>query len=202
MDALTASVTKRLAALWVDSLVAALVFWPVALAAGFDMDSWEPLLFSIVFSAGYFIAFIGGGGATPGMLTLGIGVVDEASSESIGYRRATVRFGVWLIGGWLLMIGWLWGLGNPRRQTWHDKAAHSVVVQTRGLDGSRQRDDSPQPWYRGAAGLLLCMVLGVIGISLVASLPAPFATVLLLGGILALAVAIGAIVIRRASLIR
>jgi uncharacterized RDD family membrane protein YckC len=86
----------------------------------------------------YLVAFDGGSrGATPGKRIVGIRVADEATGGPIGYSRATVRRLIYLIGGWLLFIGWLWGLGNARRQTWHDKAAKSVVVRAASPRRSR-----------------------------------------------------------------
>ena len=43
------------------------------------------------------------------MYVVGIRVVDETDGSPIGFRRAAIRFGVWLVGAWCLFIGWLWG---------------------------------------------------------------------------------------------
>ena len=70
-------------------------------------------------------------GATPGKRIVGLRVTDESGGGAIGYRRATVRRLVYVIGGWLLFVGWLWGLRDPQTQTWHDKAANTIVIQNR-----------------------------------------------------------------------
>jgi len=48
----------------------------------------------------------------------------------IGYGRAFVRWLVSLVSGFVILIGYLWMLWDSEKQTWHDKAANSVVVPT------------------------------------------------------------------------
>jgi uncharacterized RDD family membrane protein YckC len=76
------------------------------------------------------VAFDGGPrGATPGKRVLGIRIADEVTGASIGYGRAAVRRLVFVVGALVFYIGWLWLLSNPERQTWHDRAARSLVIR-------------------------------------------------------------------------
>jgi uncharacterized RDD family membrane protein YckC len=78
----------------------------------------------------YLIAFDGGPrGATPGKRLVGIRVVDEVSGAPIGYRRATLRRLVYVVGAASMGVGWLCVLWDARRQAWHDKAARSIVIR-------------------------------------------------------------------------
>jgi uncharacterized RDD family membrane protein YckC len=67
-------------------------------------------------------------GQTLGKRVLGIRVVDDATGGSIGYARALLRFVVSGISFIALLFGYLSMLGDSAGQTWHDKAARSLVV--------------------------------------------------------------------------
>ncbi len=74
-------------------------------------------------------------GQTVGKMALGIAVKDLDDGGSIGYARA---FGRWLVGYilWVIIyipgiIDLLFPLWDPKKQTLHDKAVRSVVVQVR-----------------------------------------------------------------------
>ena len=93
------------------------------------------LLIFILPKAIYDTAMIGSRNQTFGKMALHIKVVDEADRVTpIGYGRAFTR---WLSTAflWALftvpgVLDHLWPLRDGRRQTLHDKFAHSVVVRT------------------------------------------------------------------------
>ncbi len=70
----------------------------------------------------------GRGGESPGKRTLGITVVGT-DGVPIGLARSAVRRFVLILGQLFFYVGWLVALRDPRRQTWHDEAAHSLVVR-------------------------------------------------------------------------
>jgi uncharacterized RDD family membrane protein YckC len=76
----------------------------------------------------YFTYFHGTSGQTPGDAALAIRVIDLQGGGSIGYGRAFIRWLVSIVSGIVLLIGYLWMLWDGEKQTWHDKAAGSVVV--------------------------------------------------------------------------
>jgi uncharacterized RDD family membrane protein YckC len=84
----------------------------------------------ILVSLAYFTYFHGKTGQTPGNAVLGIRVVDvrERIGEPIGYGRAFLRWLVSLVSAIVFLLGYLWMLWDPRKQTWHDKAAGSLPV--------------------------------------------------------------------------
>jgi uncharacterized RDD family membrane protein YckC len=87
-------------------------------------------LLGILVSVGYFTYFHGATGQTPGNAALGLRVVDvrDRVGQPIGYNRAFIRWLVSIASGAVVLLGYLWMLWDPRKQTWHDKAAGSVPV--------------------------------------------------------------------------
>jgi uncharacterized RDD family membrane protein YckC len=81
-----------------------------------------------VISLGYFTYFHGATGQTPGNAAVGIRVLDADTGEVIGYGRAFIRWLVSIPSAIILLLGYLWMLWDPRRQTWHDKAAGSLPI--------------------------------------------------------------------------
>jgi uncharacterized RDD family membrane protein YckC len=84
----------------------------------------------------YYIYFNGSEkGQTPGKMAMGIATKDESGQQPIGYGRAAGRFGIvfacGVVCGIALLVDYLWPLWDPRRQAWHDKVAHSLVVNVR-----------------------------------------------------------------------
>jgi uncharacterized RDD family membrane protein YckC len=82
----------------------------------------------LLISLGYFTYFHGSTGQTPGDAALSIRVIDLQGGGSIGYMRAFIRWIVSLVSALVILIGYLWMLWDSEKQTWHDKAAGSVVV--------------------------------------------------------------------------
>ncbi len=76
-----------------------------------------------------FCRWTGSQGATPLRRTIGVLIIDETDGTYIGTRRAFTRWVVSIISGLALLIGYISMLWNPRKQTWHDRAAKTVVVK-------------------------------------------------------------------------
>jgi uncharacterized RDD family membrane protein YckC len=102
------------------------------------------LIFSVV-DIVYFAVLNGGeSGQTVGQMVFGIAVRDETSGGAIGSQRAALRILVLtpgLILDWIPVLGLLAGiytiiaglspLWDSRKQGFHDKAAHTVVIRVR-----------------------------------------------------------------------
>ena len=67
-------------------------------------------------------------GQTVGMRAMNIRVIDLATGGRVDYGRCVVRYLVAFLSGLALLLGYFWMLWDPERQTWHDKAAGTVVV--------------------------------------------------------------------------
>ena len=115
---------RRFAAAFIDALVVGVVEFILRLVLG-----GAGIALSIVFSFGYYTYFHGRTGQTPGDAALGIRVVDIDNGNVIGYGRAFGRVLVSIVSGLVLVLGYLWMLWDPRKQTWHDKAVSSLPVR-------------------------------------------------------------------------
>jgi uncharacterized RDD family membrane protein YckC len=74
-------------------------------------------------------------GQTVGKRVMHIRCVDAETGEPIGFRRGLARYAVVALLGLAFIvpafIDGLWPLWDDRRQTWHDKAVRSLVVNAR-----------------------------------------------------------------------
>ncbi|CAA9265890.1 MAG: hypothetical protein AVDCRST_MAG42-3181 [uncultured Chthoniobacterales bacterium] len=66
--------------------------------------------------------------ATPGKLAVGIKVVNAETGERLTFAQAALRYIGYIVSFVPLLAGYFWMLGNPRKQTWHDLLAKSVVI--------------------------------------------------------------------------
>jgi uncharacterized RDD family membrane protein YckC len=93
------------------------------------LDAGLAYILTIVIGIAYFVYFEGGPtGQTLGKKMLNIRVIDANRGGPIGYGRALLRYVVEAIFSGILLLGYLWMLWDREKQTWHDKAASSVVV--------------------------------------------------------------------------
>jgi uncharacterized RDD family membrane protein YckC len=114
---------RRFAAALIDGIVLGVVSEILKVILG-NAGTGLGLLISLV----YFTYFHGSTGQTPGDAALAIRVIDLQGGGSIGYMRAFIRWIVSIISALVFLLGYLWMIWDPEKQTWHDKAAGSVVV--------------------------------------------------------------------------
>jgi len=118
---------RRVGALIVDALVLAIPTIIVIIVLG---NTGIANAITTLISLVYYVALEGGPtGQTVGKRALGIRVLDfRGGTGAIGFGRALVRNLVKYISGVVVLLGYLWMLWDREKQTWHDKAATSVVV--------------------------------------------------------------------------
>lgn len=103
------------------------------LLTGLDVDDDAAL--ATVLSTGGVIGFLllqiywEGLGGTPFRRGYGAVIVDMTTGQPIGMGRAFVRIVVANISLLAFGLGFLWMLWDPKSQTWHDKAARTLVVK-------------------------------------------------------------------------
>lgn len=143
-----ASFGRRLLASLLDVLVVFGINIVLGLAVGFvigflsafSTDDTRNLLVSslqevlglvqMVIGYAYFIYFTGKKGQTWGKKWTGIKVVTMDTSAPPGYLTAFLREVIFkLISGIVFLLGYLWMIRDPKKQTWHDKLAHTVVIR-------------------------------------------------------------------------
>lgn len=73
--------------------------------------------------------WIGNRGGSPLRVRLGVLILDENDGSYIGTKRAVFRGLMSYVSQIALLLGYLWMLWDPKKQTWHDKVAKSVVVK-------------------------------------------------------------------------
>jgi len=127
---------KRLAALIVDNVLLYAVSTLVAIQATSSSAATDlRVLAELVLTFLYFGYLNGVHGQTVGKRLFGIRVVDADTGELIGFRRGLARYGVVALLSMAFvvpeLVDGLWPLRDPRRQSWHDKAVRSVVVNVR-----------------------------------------------------------------------
>ena len=71
----------------------------------------------------------GSRGGSPLRVRLGVLVLDENNGSYIGTKRALYRGLMSYVSQAALLLGYFWMLWDPKKQTWHDKVAKSVVVK-------------------------------------------------------------------------
>ncbi|HEV2591006.1 MAG TPA: RDD family protein [Gaiellaceae bacterium] len=117
---------RRFGASLIDGILVGIVSTILRYALGTGLGT----LLGFVVAAVYFTWFHGSTGRTPGNAALGITVVDINGGGSIGYGRALGRWAMSYVSAVVILIGYLWMLWDPKKQTWHDKVAGSLPVHT------------------------------------------------------------------------
>lgn len=77
---------------------------------------------------GYYVGLNAHGG-TLGKRAVGLRLQSDKTGEDIGYGAALVRYVVAIASAVVLLLGYFWVIWDSKNQTWHDKAAGSVVVR-------------------------------------------------------------------------
>ena len=68
-------------------------------------------------------------GQSIGNKILGIRVLDADTGRSLSYARAFTRALMSSLSALAFFLGYLWMLWEPRKRTWHDIVANSLVVR-------------------------------------------------------------------------
>lgn len=117
----------------VANLVA--LFAALVLGASIAVWTWAPEESSGISVAVIVVAVVWyrfkweGAGGSPLRRAMGVWIVDETTLEPIGTRRGSIRALVRLVSEFVLYLGYVWMIWDPKRQTWHDKAVRSIVVK-------------------------------------------------------------------------
>lgn len=117
---------RRFGGSLIDGIVLGVVSGILRYAIGNGLGT----LLGLVVAAVYFTYFHGSAGRTPGNAALGITVVGIDDGRPIGYGRALGRWAMSYVSGIVILIGYLWMLWDPRKQTWHDKVVGSLPVHS------------------------------------------------------------------------
>ncbi len=139
-----ASWSRRAIAYLIDAVILTAVWIGAWIASALVGTHAIATIVNILIDTVYFSLLVAGPrGQTPGMRTVGIAVRDRKTGGTIGFRRALVRsltMGVLSAALYLpFVLDCLWPLWDSEYQSWHDKAARTLVVEvnpTLGTSGS------------------------------------------------------------------
>jgi len=115
-----------------QDLVKILIRWSV-MGKISPEGAWLVALYCLVLGllwSMYFVGFTAACGQTPGKKIMGIHVVDE-NGTSVDWSSASVRFFIGYSVSLLpLGLGFYWALVDKNNQTWHDKIAGTLVIES------------------------------------------------------------------------
>jgi uncharacterized RDD family membrane protein YckC len=122
-----ASFGVRFVAALIDGVMLAVVGTIIRLIIGDVLGSVVNILLGLAY-----YAYLEGSpsGQTVGKRAMGIRVIDFAGGGPIGPGRALIRYIGRIVSAIPCLLGYLWMLWDPEKQTWHDKFATTVVVPT------------------------------------------------------------------------
>lgn len=130
--------TPELAGFWIrllanlcDGIMVGLITLPISIIMTATSDTTNTLLGYLQFLVGFgaLAWWMGNQGGSPLRRKLGVLVLDENDGSFIGTQRAVIRIAMSWVSGICLLLGYLSMLWHPRKQTWHDRVAHSIVVR-------------------------------------------------------------------------
>jgi len=76
-------------------------------------------------------------GATPGKMLIKATIVDAESLGEPSTKQLVIRYFAYILSAIPLFLGYFWAGWDEKKQTWHDKLAHTVVVQPRKVKKSK-----------------------------------------------------------------
>ena len=124
---------RRVGANVIDNMIVSVALFflsgALGLTAGSEAASVVLFLIMILGVAAYFIALNMNGEATIGRRVLGIRIQLEGGGD-LGFGVAALRLVATPISWMSLMLGFLWPLWDEKKQSFHDKVALTVVVET------------------------------------------------------------------------
>lgn len=133
MEVRYASVTSRVLAFLMDTAVffgiAYLVLMAIPEAPATEGIRWLSLLMVLGVPTVVFTLFLSYRSATPGMAIVDIQVLERDRRFAIGFDQAIQRQLAWLLDVASLGIGLVWSAFSERRQTLHDWASGTIVVE-------------------------------------------------------------------------
>jgi len=131
-----ASFQKRGAAYLIDEILISVLFSLIYLDQMPANVSTEELIGIVNSLFGYLVVikilyqtfFIWMYGATIGRIMMKIRVIETSDLENPNLMVALTRSAFRIISESLFYLGFIWAFLNPKRETWHDKVANTLVI--------------------------------------------------------------------------
>lgn len=131
-----ASKQKRMFAFIIDevilSVITMFVLWDKLSGANTYeemLNALQPyILYTMAIKVIYHTFFVMQYAASPGKIIMRIRILELVTASSPSFLTSLNRASVRVISELFFYAGFVWGLLDPARQTWHDKTAKTVVV--------------------------------------------------------------------------
>lgn len=131
----------RVVASLIDTVLVLIITFPLVYAV-YGKDYFDPeatglvtgpadFLITWVLPAVAVILFWLSRQATPGKMALSLRIVDADSGGALSMRQCVVRYLGYFVSSIPLCLGLIWVAFDRRKQGWHDKLAHTVVIKAR-----------------------------------------------------------------------
>ncbi len=114
-----ASFWRRFAAGFIDGLI-------IGVIPGMVFKGQGNVL-SFLLGLGYSVWMLSNYSATVGMMVMKIKITKESGGKVV-YKDAVLRYFASILSAVVLLIGYLSMIWDPKKQTWHDKIAKTVVI--------------------------------------------------------------------------
>ena len=92
------------------------------------LGTWDAL-FNYILPAIAIILFWFYKSATPGKMVLKLSIVDADTGNKPGVKQLIIRYLGYYVSSIPLLLGIIWVGFDKRKQGWHDKMAHTVVIR-------------------------------------------------------------------------
>ena len=128
-EAELAGTGRRFVALFIDGLVLGIVSLIIGAVSGGGLETSGTFQFllTIVYTW-YFLTR--NEGQTPGKKLMNVRVI-KLDGSPLSDGDAIVRVLVSFVSGAIVLLGYLWAFADGKNQTWHDKAAGTLVIDVR-----------------------------------------------------------------------
>lgn len=131
-----ASIAKRATAFFIDEMLLSFLLIIAMYDSFANAKSMEEIIVLtntyvmqyIVMKIVYHTFFVMQYGATLGKLAVKIKVIDIQTLDNPNFAVSLNRAVFRIISEMIFYLGFLWGIFDPQRQTWHDKTAKTLVI--------------------------------------------------------------------------
>lgn len=131
-----ASISSRIFAYVIDEFIIAILFMVIYWNQFQNATTTEEtiglmnsmFMYIISLRIIYHFFFVWMYGATLGKMALKIRVISIKDVSNPSIEQSIIRSCVRVFSETIFYLGFLWGALNPKRETWHDKASRTLVV--------------------------------------------------------------------------
>ncbi|HEY9198662.1 MAG TPA: RDD family protein [Gammaproteobacteria bacterium] len=131
----------RVAASLIDTVLILIITFPLVYAI-YGEDYFDPELTGLVAGPADFlitwvlpavavVLFWISRQATPGKMALSLRIVDANSGGGLSVSQSVIRYLGYYVSAIPLCLGLIWVGFDKRKQGWHDKLAHTLVIRVR-----------------------------------------------------------------------